>query len=115
MIGSARKREALRCQELWAGVGAGTLADPLREQLRVEVARLTSQRQHYLVAIAVANESHQLRRYLRTVQRLDDEIAARKEVLDGLPAESVQMVLGDSQVVLLEDHSGKTTLWQHAI
>lgn len=91
------------------------MADPLRKQLRVEVQRLGTQRQHYLVAIAVAHESNQLRRYLRTVQRLDEEIAARKEVLAGLPVESVQMVLGDRDLVLLEDHSGKTTLWQHAI
>ena len=51
------------------------------------------QKKQYLVAISVSEVSRTLRRHIRTLQRLEDEIAARKEVLDALPKESTDVPL----------------------
>lgn len=59
---------------------------PLRDRIERELSSLNNQKKQYLVAIAVAEVSRTLRRHIRTVQRLEDEIAARREVLSALPA-----------------------------
>lgn len=67
---------------------------PLRDRIERELSSLNNQKKQYLVAISVAEVSRTLRRHIRTVQRLEDEIAARREVLDALPTEFTQIAHG---------------------
>ena len=67
---------------------------PLRDQIERELSSLNNQKKQYLVAISVAEVSRTLRRHIRSVQRLEDEIAARKEVLAALPTEFTQIAQG---------------------
>ena len=67
---------------------------PLRDRIERELSSLNSQKKQYLVAISVAEVSRILRRHIRTVQRLEDEIAARREVLEALPTEFTQIAHG---------------------
>ncbi len=62
---------------------------PIKDQLFHELYQLGEQKRRYLMAIEVAEESSVLRRRIRSVQRLEDEIAARKEVLEGLSTGTV--------------------------
>lgn len=61
------------------------MSHPIRDRIQHELRQLGNQKRHYLVAIAVAEKSGTLRRHIRTVQRLDEEMCARREVLAGLP------------------------------
>ncbi|MEM6992596.1 MAG: hypothetical protein AAF721_18935 [Myxococcota bacterium] len=62
---------------------------PIRDKLVHELHQLGEQKRRYLMAIEVADESAMLRRRIRSVRRLEDEIAARKEVLRGLSTGTV--------------------------